>query len=181
MENIYLFQNDNKPFQIQGKFRDKQKIQCCKCGVHGHLQPQCNNTRKENQVFCKDCRSDGNFNQMVNSYTNKKVNVSNVISSSSFVENKIQMNGKKARCLFDINSELNLANYVTYHRLGSLKLFIDEIRFSAIANGLLTPLEYFSTDLHINGSSVRANIYVIRDLNKELVLGRDVISTFTYR
>ena len=60
-------------------------------------------------------------------HTNKEVNVSNVISSPSFVEKEIQINGKNAKCLFDTGSELNLANCDTFQRLGSPELFSNEI------------------------------------------------------
>ena len=170
------FQNDNKSFQAQEIYGEKSKIHCYSCGGRGHLQFQCANTRKENQVFRQGYRSNGNFNQMASLHTNKEVNVSNVISSSSFVEKEIQINGKNAKCLFDTGSELNLANYETFQRLGSPELFSDEIRFSGITNELVKPLGYFSADLRIDEIDITANIYVIRDLNKEVVLGRDVIS-----
>ena len=84
--------------------------------------------------------SNGNFNQ-ANSHTNKEANVSNVISYSTFVEKEIQINGKNAKCLFDTGSELNLANYETYHRLGIPEYSSDEIQFSGIANELVRLLE----------------------------------------
>ena len=56
--------------------------------------------RKENQVFHLDYGSNKNFNQMANSGTNKEVNVSNVISNSSFVEKEIEINGENTKCLF---------------------------------------------------------------------------------
>ena len=71
--------------------------------------------RKENQVFRQEYWS--NINQMASLHNNKEVNLSNVISSSSFVEKEIQINDKNAKCLFDTGSELNLANYETFKDL----------------------------------------------------------------
>ena len=113
---------------------------------------------------------------MANSHTNKKVNVRNVISSCSFVDKEIQINGMNAKYLFDTSSELNLANYKNYQRLGSSEVPSDEIRFSSIANELVKPLGYFLVDLCNDGIDNTANIYVIRDVIKEVVLGRDVIN-----
>ena len=133
-------------------------------------------TRNKNQVFCQDCKSNRNFNQVANSSTNKEVNVSNVILSFSFVEKEIQINGKNGRCLFDTSRELNLANYETYQGFGLPELPFDEIQFSGIPNEFTKPLWYLSAVLCINGIDITAKIDAIEDLHKEVVLGINIIS-----
>ena len=55
-------------------------------------------------------------------------------------------------------------------------MFSNEKRFSGIDNVLLRQLWYFAADLSIYEIDIRANIYFVRDLANEVILGRNVIS-----
>ena len=73
-----------------------------------------------------------------------------------------------------MGSELNLVNYEIYQRTGASELFTDGIWFFSTVNEFVKPLRYFSADLHIDRIAVSAKIYVVKSLNKEVILEKDI-------
>ena len=65
-------------------------------------------TQEWKRKFFAKTTSQGNI--LITSNTNKEINVSNVISSFSFVEKEIHMKKRNVECFFDTGSELNLVN-----------------------------------------------------------------------
>ena len=66
-------------------------------------------------------------------------------------------------------------NCEVYQRIGSPEMFTDGTQFSGVVNESVKLLGYIAADLHIARIDVTAKIYVVRDLNKVVVLERDYL------